>query len=87
VSLAQQTQSEASFAIDPTRPQILFGASNDTGGDRVRIYDSSDGGASWRRSEGRPSPTARALPASRASESTAADASTSPSPPGRTAAT
>lgn len=52
VSRAQLVQSEMSFAIDPARPRVLFGASNDSGGERVLIYDSSDGGATWRRSEG-----------------------------------
>lgn len=52
VSRAQLVQSEASFAIDPSQPRVLFGASNDSEGDRVLVYDSSDGGATWRRSEG-----------------------------------
>jgi hypothetical protein len=56
VSHAQATQSDASFAIDPIRPRILFGASNDSGGGRVRVYDSSDGGATWRRSAGPAAP-------------------------------
>ena len=55
-SHAEATQSEAAFAIDPSRPRILFGASNDSNGDRVLVYDSADGGATWRRSEGPPAP-------------------------------
>ena len=56
VSRTQLTQSDTSFAIDPARPRILFGASNDSGGNRVLVYDSSDGGATWRRSEGPAAP-------------------------------
>jgi hypothetical protein len=56
ISRAEQTQSDASFAIDPSKPRILFGASNDSSGDRVLVYDSADGGATWRRSEGPPAP-------------------------------
>jgi BNR repeat-like domain len=48
------TQSEASFAAEPGRPLILFGALGATAvaGDagQFAVYDSSDGGAHWRRS-------------------------------------
>ena len=37
-------QSEASFAVDPARPQVLFGASNE-----LLTYSSTNGGRSWRR--------------------------------------
>jgi hypothetical protein len=56
VSAEDWTQSEASFAIDPARPRFLFGATNDTGGETVRIAVSRDGGATWRRSDGPPVP-------------------------------
>jgi hypothetical protein len=36
-------QSEASFAIDPARPQVLFGASN-----QIFAYGSKNGGRTWR---------------------------------------
>jgi hypothetical protein len=37
------TESEASFAVDSMRPEILFGSSNE-----LRSYTSLDGGATWR---------------------------------------
>jgi hypothetical protein len=48
VSSAQQTQSEASFSIDPSHPQVLFGATNDTGRETVRVHVSANGGRTWR---------------------------------------
>jgi len=56
VSKAPLTQGDTSFAIDPARPRILFGASDDSGGERVLVYDSTDAGSTWRRSEGPAAP-------------------------------
>jgi hypothetical protein len=40
-------ESEASFAIDPTRPKVLFGASN-----QLFVYSSTNGGRTWRGQDG-----------------------------------
>jgi hypothetical protein len=45
-------QSQAAFAVDPTNPKHLFGASNDTGLEVLRIYESTNGGKTWSRSNG-----------------------------------
>jgi hypothetical protein len=40
-------ESEASFVIDPARPQFLFGASN-----QLFVYGSTNGGRTWRSEDG-----------------------------------
>src|SRR4051812_3859602 len=45
-------QSQAAFAIDPKNSKHLFGASNDTGLEVLRIYESTNGGKTWTRSDG-----------------------------------
>jgi hypothetical protein len=52
VSSATSDQSEAAFAIDPADTKRIFGASNDTGLEVVRLYESGDGGTSWTRKGG-----------------------------------
>jgi len=52
VSSATSDQSEAAFAVDPSDAKRIFGASNDTGLEVVRLYESGDGGTSWRRKGG-----------------------------------
>jgi hypothetical protein len=50
LSSAPQTQSEASFSIDPSHPLVLFGATNDSGGETLRVHTSANGGKTWRAS-------------------------------------
>src|SRR4051794_40528142 len=52
VSNVDFDQSQAAFAIDPKNPQHLFGASNDAGLEVLRIYESTNGGKTWTRSNG-----------------------------------
>ena len=52
VSSATFDQSEAAFAIDPADAKRIFGASNDTGLEVVRLYESANGGARWTRKGG-----------------------------------
>ncbi len=52
VSNATADQSEAAFAIDPADAKRIFGASNDTGLEVVRLYESANGGARWTRKGG-----------------------------------
>src|SRR4051794_35647633 len=52
VSNVDFDQSQAAFAVDPTNPKHLFGASNDTGLEVLRIYESTNGGKTWTRSNG-----------------------------------
>jgi hypothetical protein len=52
VSASTFDQDQAAFAIDPDRPRVLFGASNDAGREVLDVYDSSDGGATWKRTNG-----------------------------------
>jgi hypothetical protein len=52
VSPVDFDQSEAAFAIDPSNPKLLFGASNDSGLEVLRIYRSADGGKTWRSTDG-----------------------------------
>src|SRR3954470_9675172 len=52
VSNVDFDQSQAAFAIDPKNPQHLFGASNDAGLEVLRIYESTNGGKTWTRSDG-----------------------------------
>jgi hypothetical protein len=40
-------QSQSAFAIEPANPKSLFGASNDTGLEVLRTYQSSDAGRTW----------------------------------------
>src|SRR3954471_15790922 len=44
VSNVDADQSQAAFAIDPTNPRHLFGASNDAGLEVLRVYESTDTG-------------------------------------------
>lgn len=48
VSSELQTQSEASFSIDPRDPKVLFGATNDTNRETLRVHTSTNGGTTWR---------------------------------------
>ncbi len=52
VSSATFDQTEASFAIDPSDTKRIFGASNDTGLEVVRVYESTNGGVRWTRKGG-----------------------------------
>ena len=52
VSQATLDQSQAAFAIDPTDAKRIFGASNDTGLEVLRVYDSGNGGLAWTRRSG-----------------------------------
>jgi hypothetical protein len=52
VSPVFHPQTEASFAVDPSSPRVLFGASNDAGGETVLTYTSTDGGTTWKRAAG-----------------------------------
>ena len=52
VGPVQFDQSEAAFAVDPSAPNTLFGASNDTGLETLDVYRSEDGGTTWRRADG-----------------------------------
>ena len=54
VSNATFDQSEAAFAVDPSDTKRIFGASNDTGLEVVRVYESANGGVRWK-SKGGPS--------------------------------
>jgi hypothetical protein len=47
VTHGQSAQSEASFALDPTRPEVLFGANN-----QLFTYRSGDRGRTWRTEAG-----------------------------------
>lgn len=47
VSSELQTQSQASFSIDPTQPTVLFGATNDTSRETLRVHTSTNGGKTW----------------------------------------
>jgi hypothetical protein len=46
------TQSEASFSIDPGHPAVLFGATNDTNLETLRVESSTNGGRTWRAAGG-----------------------------------
>jgi hypothetical protein len=48
----EQDQSQAAFAIDPSKTKTLFGASNDTGLETLRVYASSDAGKTWKHTDG-----------------------------------
>ena len=55
VALGEGTQSEPSFAVDPARPRIVFGALGASGElvgnpGSFNLVASTDGGASWRKS-------------------------------------
>jgi hypothetical protein len=52
VSSSTADQTQAAFAIDPTRPSHLFGASNDSGRETLDVYESADRGKTWRRTDG-----------------------------------
>ena len=52
VSNATFDQSEAAFAIDPSDAKRIFGASNDTGLEVVRVYESANGGVRWKSEDG-----------------------------------
>lgn len=52
VTSALHVQSEASFAVDPRDGRVLFGATNDTGGEVIATYASADGGSTWARTDG-----------------------------------
>jgi hypothetical protein len=47
VTHGHSAESEASFAIDPARPEVLFGASN-----QLATYRSANGGRTWRKTVG-----------------------------------
>ena len=52
MSSATFDQSEAAFAIDASDAKRIFGASNDTGLEVVRVYESATGGRRWTRKGG-----------------------------------
>jgi hypothetical protein len=52
VSSATFDQSEAAFAVDPSDAKHVFGVSNDTGLEVVRVYESLNGGLRWTRKGG-----------------------------------
>jgi hypothetical protein len=52
VSSQLQTQSEASFSIDPRDSSLLFGATNDTSLETLRVHTSANGGKTWRGTDG-----------------------------------
>lgn len=56
VSSSTADQTQASFAVDPSRPKSIFGASNDTGRETLDVYASVNGGKTWRRTNGPPAP-------------------------------
>ena len=88
VSSATADQSEAAFAIDPADAKRIFGASNDTGLEVVRLYESGERRPHAGRARAAPpSPAARAPTAHRPSRSAPTGASTSRSSPRSTAAT
>ena len=47
VARARGPQSEAAIAVDPNDARTLVGGSNDIRGDRMRVFSSTDGGATW----------------------------------------
>ena len=47
VSRAPGPQSEAAIAVDPRNGRTLVAGSNDIRGDRMRVFGSTDGGATW----------------------------------------
>jgi hypothetical protein len=51
VSSELQTQSEASFSIDPRDPKVLFGATNDASRETMRVHTSANGGKTWHGSD------------------------------------
>ena len=48
VSAARAPQSEVVVATQAGRPRVALAGSNDIGSRRMRVYDSVDGGSSWR---------------------------------------
>lgn len=52
VSPATFDQSQAAFAVDPHNTRRVFGASNDTGLEVLRIYESANGGRTWSTASG-----------------------------------
>ena len=52
VSRARGAQTQVSVALDPSNPDVLFAASNDSLLRSLRVYASSDGGRTWSSSEG-----------------------------------
>jgi hypothetical protein len=52
VLAADFDQSQAAFAVDPSAAQHLFGASNDAGLEVLRIYESANGGKTWKATSG-----------------------------------
>jgi hypothetical protein len=52
VTPATFDQSQASFALDPGSPRVIFGASSDKGLEVLRVSTSSDGGTTWRSTDG-----------------------------------
>ena len=52
VSNVDFDQSQTAFAVDPTNPRHLFGATNDTGLEVLRVYESSNDGRTWTQSHG-----------------------------------
>jgi len=56
VTRAQGVQSQAAIAVDPRNPRVLLAASNDSLIPTLRVFTSSDGGATWRRTLGPPVP-------------------------------
>ena len=47
VSRARGPQSETAIAVDPRDGKTLVAGSNDIRGDRMRVFSSTDGGATW----------------------------------------
>src|SRR5438874_2183859 len=56
VSRAPGPQSEVAVAVAPNDPRVLLAGSNDTASDTMRVYSSTDGGASWSSASGPPLP-------------------------------
>jgi hypothetical protein len=45
-------QTQASFAVDPSDPRRVFGASSDSGAETLDVFDSTNGGTSWKHAAG-----------------------------------
>jgi hypothetical protein len=59
VSRLAGPQDEASIAIDPGNPRVLLAGSNSSEEGVVRIYESSDGGTTWKTETPYPKPSSR----------------------------
>ena len=52
ISIQPGIQTEAAIAVDPSAPQTLFAASNETLEPEIRVYSSVNGGRTWKQAAG-----------------------------------